>query len=204
MATFNGWNIIEKPTSPPAPATMEFMAEDTVAVSVSPFTAQQQVQDWQAGHLSASVSMPALTNAQAQEWIAFLMALRGQANVFQLGDPLAVAPRGTGSGTPVVDGSGQTGYGLNLRGFAGAGVLLPGDWLQIGYRLYRNLLIANADGGGHVSLSIWPQIRESPGDGTAVVLNNTQGLWRLSGNSRKWSITAARVYGMQFDIMEAI
>jgi hypothetical protein len=124
--------------------------------------------------------------------------------VFQLGDPLAVAPRGTGSGTPLVDGAGQTGYGINLRGFSGAGVLLPGDWLQIGYRLYRNLLVANADGGGHVSLSIWPQIRESPADGSTVVLNNTQGIWRLAGNSRKWSITAARVYGMQFDIMEAI
>jgi len=37
--------------------------------------------------------MPALTHAQAQQWIAFLLSLRGQANVFQLGDPLAVSPR---------------------------------------------------------------------------------------------------------------
>src|SRR5580693_1533588 len=152
MLTFNGWNIIPMPAAPSAPATIDFMAEDTVAVSVSPFTGQQQVQDWQASHLSASVSMPALTHVQAQQWIAFLMSLRGQANVFQLGDPLAVSPQGSGLGAPVVDGAAQRGYAINLRGFTpgAAGVLLPGDWIQIGYRLYRTLVAAAADGTGRV------------------------------------------------------
>ena len=45
MATFNGWNIISMPATPAAPASVEFTAEDTVAVSISPFTGQQQVQD---------------------------------------------------------------------------------------------------------------------------------------------------------------
>ena len=93
MPSFNGWDIISMPATPAAPATIEFTATDTVAVSISPFTGQQQVQDWQASYMEASVSMPALTHAQAQEWIAFLMALRGQAKVFQLGDPLAAIPR---------------------------------------------------------------------------------------------------------------
>jgi hypothetical protein len=206
MPTFNGWTIVSVPAVPAAPASVEFTAEDTVAVSVSPFTGQQQVQDWQASHLSASVSMPALTHVQAQQWIAFLMSLRGQANVFQFGDPLAVAPQGSGLGTPVVDGISQTGYSINLRGFTAgaAGVLLPGDWIQIGYRLYRTIVAANADGSGKLALSIWPQIRESPGDGAAVVLSHPKGLWRLAGNARKWSISSARVYGMQLEIIEAI
>src|ERR1700722_16370734 len=100
MATFNGWNIIPMPSTPSAPATVEFTAIDTVAVNVSPFTGRQQVQDWQASYLEASVSMPALTPALAPQWIAFLLACRGQANVFQLGDPLAVAPQGSALGTP--------------------------------------------------------------------------------------------------------
>ena len=104
------------PATPSAPATVEFTAMDTVAVSISPFTGQQQVQDWQASWLEASVSMPALTHAQAQEWIAFLMSLRGQAKVFQLGDSLAIAPRGSRLGTPLVDGAGQTGYLLATKG----------------------------------------------------------------------------------------
>jgi hypothetical protein len=206
MSSFNGWTIIPMPVSPPAPATMEFTAIDTVAVSISPFTGQQQVYDWQASYLEASVSMPALTGPQAQNWIAFLMALHGQANVFQLGDPLAVSPQGSGLGTPLVDGAGQTGYSIALKGWtpSAAGVLLPGDWIQIGYRIYRTMVAADADGTGNLVLSIWPQLRESPPDSTVVILNNTQGLWRLKENARKWSLTASRTYGMSFDIIEAL
>jgi hypothetical protein len=83
-------------------------------------------------------------------------------------------------------------------------VLLPGDWIQIGYRAYRTIIAANADSAGKVALGIWPQIRESPNDGAVVVLTNTKVLWRLANNARKFSLTASRTYGMQFEIREAI
>jgi hypothetical protein len=102
MLILNGLDLIAVPASPSAPASMEFTLQDTVATSVSPFTGQQQIQDWQASFLEASVSMPPLTQPQAQNWIAFLMALRGQAKVFQLGDPLAVVPRGSALGVPPI------------------------------------------------------------------------------------------------------
>lgn len=185
----------------PAPSSIEFTAIDTVAVAESPFTGQQQVQNWNAGRLELSVQMPPLTHAHAQDWIAWLMGLKGAAGVFQVGDPLGTAPRGTGAGTIIVSGAGQSGYTLNVSGGSGPGVLLPGDWLQIGYRLYRNLGTYN---GGSAALSIWPQIRESPLDSAAIIVRNTQGLFRLKGNQRKWSITEARVYGIQFECREAI
>ena len=204
--TFNGWNIVTMPAAPAAPASMEFSLVNKVAISLSPFTGQQQVYDWQASYLEASISMPPLTHVQAQAWIAFLMLLRGQANVFQIGDPLAVAPQGTALGAPLVDGNGQMGYQIATRAWTAgaAGVLLAGDWLQIGYRLYRNLTTVTADGSGKAVLNIWPQIRESPADGTALVLNRTQGLFRLAANASKYSITNSRNYGLQFEIMEAI
>ena len=118
MLILNGWDLIAMPAAPSAPATMEYTAQDAVAVSVSPFSGQQQVQDWQASFLEASVSMPALTHGQAQEWIAFLLALRGQAKVFQLGDPLAVSPRGSALGVPLVDGAGQAGYNWDCCGLS--------------------------------------------------------------------------------------
>lgn len=206
MATFNGWSIVSLPSSPAAPATIDYTANDVVAVSVSPFTGQQQIQNWQSSWLEASVSMPPLTHSQAQAWIAFLMALQGQANVFQLGDPVATAPRGSASGVPLVNGGSQVGYALLTKGWASnaVGVLLPGDWLQIGYRLYRNLVTVNTDAGGNATLSIWPQLRESPADGTPLTLTNTKGLWRLKANARKWSTKTSRIYGLQFDIREAI
>ena len=206
MATFNGWEIIPLPASPAAPASIEFTAMDTVAMSTNPFTAQQQVQDWQASWLEASVTYPPLTQVQAQSWIAFLMSLRGQAKIFQMGDPLTRTARGSAAGTPLVNGSAQTGYSLATRGWThgASGILLAGDLLQIGYRLYRNLTTANADGSGFATLSIWPQIRESPADGTSIITTATQGLWRLKSNARKWSLTEMRVYGLQFEMREAL
>lgn len=77
----------------------------------------------------------------------------------------------------------QTGYSLATKGwtaFAG-GVLLPGDWLQTGYWLYRNLAVANADGSGHATRSIWPQIRESPNDGDTIVTSKHEGAFPAEG-----------------------
>jgi hypothetical protein len=206
MPTFNGWNIISLPTTPAAPATVEFTAPNIAAMSISPFTGQQQVQDWQQGWIEFSVSYPPLTHVQAQKWIAAMMALRGQVNVFQIGDPLASVPQGSGAGTPLVNGAGQKGYTLSTSGWTpGAiGVLKAGDWLQIGYRAYRNLFDVDADGSGHATLSLsWP-MRESPADGDAIILNNVRVLMRLKSNAPKWSETAARVYGLQFDCREAL
>ncbi len=190
------------PGTPAAPASIEFTLMDSVAVSVSPFTGAQQIQNWQSSWLEASVSMPPMPHAQAQAWIAWLMSVQGQAGVFQLGDPLARAPlAGTGSGAMAVNGAGQTGYTLSVRGWTGT--LSPGDWLQVGYRLYRNLATASPSGGA-ITLSIWPQIRESPLDGAAISLVNTKGLFRLKANARKYSITESRMYGLQFEIREAL
>jgi hypothetical protein len=145
-----------------------------------------------------------MTHKQAQEWIAFLMQIRGQSNVFQLGDLLAATPQGTPSGTPVTNGT-QFGYQLVTRGWTenAANVLLPGDWIQVGYRLYRNLDVVNADATGNATLNIWPQLRELPTDGTAVITSNTKGLWRLSANQRRWSANEAKIYGISLNIREA-
>jgi hypothetical protein len=41
-------------------------------------------------------------------------------------------------------------------------------------------------------------------DGTNLVLNNTQGLFRLKSNQRKWSVNDAKIYGITFEMREAI
>lgn len=199
--------LISMPTIPAAPRTVDWTMNDVVASVISPFTGQQQIQDWQAGWMEASVSMPPMVHADAQAWAAFFMACRGMANTFLFGDPLAVAPRGLG-GVGVVQGAGQSGFSLATTGWTPGilPVLKAGDWIQIGTpnRLYRVLVDATPAGDGTMTLSIWPQLRESPNDGASIVLNNTQGTFRMKSNMRKFSITEARFYGFQFDIREAI
>ena len=83
MPTYLGWNIITIPSTPPAPASIEFTANDAVSINISPFTGQQQVYNWGALPMEISVSMPAMPYAVAQSWVSFLRNLQGQANVFQ-------------------------------------------------------------------------------------------------------------------------
>lgn len=85
MPTYLGRNIVTIPATPSAPASFEFSQTDIVGLSVSPFTGQQQVQDWQAKFREARVTLPNLTDAQAQAWITFLSDLKGVAGVFQFG-----------------------------------------------------------------------------------------------------------------------
>jgi hypothetical protein len=200
LSTFLGWTIVPMPATPVA-RTIDWTANDMVSVNTSPFTGQQQVQNWGNSLMEASVTMPVMADADARKWIAWLMACQGIAGVFAFGDPLATAPLGSGGGTPIVSGSGQTGYALNTSGWPGAGAILPGDWIQIGLRLYRN--VGNQSGTSS-TLTLWPQIRESPADGAAIITVNTQGMFRLKGNARKWSVSQVKTYGFQFDLREAI
>ena len=200
MSTFNGWNVVTMPGYP-APATITFTAQDIVAAVRSPFTGQAQIQNWQSSWLEAQVQMPPMTDAHARQWHAWLMSTQGIAGCFMLGDPLCALPLGTGSGAITVSGANQSGYTLNVIGGIGAGCLLAGDYIQIGQRLYR--LMSQYDGGS-ATLQIWPQIREIPASGAAVAVKNTQGMFRLKTNDRRWSYTRERLTSIQFDCWEAI
>ena len=92
---------------------------------------------------------------------------------------------------------------LATRGWAGAGRLLEaGDYLQIGYRLYRNLFPVLADSNGDATLTVWPSLREQPADGTALILNNPKGLFRLAQSSRSWSAEYTRLTALSLRIVE--
>lgn len=85
MATYLGSNIVFVPAFPPAPASFEMAQIDMVAMNVSPFTGQQQVQNWNATRMECSVQMPNMKKVDAENWIQFLRDLQGQAGVFQWG-----------------------------------------------------------------------------------------------------------------------
>lgn len=206
MSTFNGWTIYTLPAFPAAPRSVEWNFIDTVGDSTSPFSGQQQIYDWSASWIEGSITYQKMKDADARAFTAFLKSLHGIAGVFSFGDPLRSKPRGSGAGSPEVSGSGQTGYALNVKGLtpSASGVLLPGDQFSLGLRLYENLGTVNADGSGNATLSIWPQIREPPADGTALVLTNPSGLFRLKSNTRKVSYDETKLYAITFEVREAL
>lgn len=206
---FNGWNIIPMPSTPSL-RQVNFTANDSVGQTQSPFTMSSQVQAWPgADWWEAEVSLPPMTRAKAAAWIAWLLALRGKANVFQLGDPLGVYPQGTFTGSlPLVNGAQlPTATVLSVRGMTPnlVNALMPGDYLQVGYRLH---MVAgpspvSTDSNGTAQIEIWPSLRDPLTDGTTVYIGGSTGLWRLSENKRVWSQNEVRLFGISFKAIEA-
>ena len=194
--------------STPGLRGVEFSVADTVASVISPFTGQVQVQQWPGADLmSGTVTLPPLTQAQADQWISALMECRGMANGFLIGDPARTSPNGNVAGTPMAQ-SGQVNVAGSQILFTGGwtpsqfGVLLPGDYLQLGYRLHRVLDVVDTDASGTANFSIWPSIREPTTQGQPVILNNPMGLFRLATNKRGWAADYTGLTRLSFQIME--
>jgi hypothetical protein len=197
----------------PAARQIDFTINDSVSANVSPYTLSAQLQPWLgADWWGLNVSLPLMKRPQANLWIAWMAELRGKLNVFSIGDPLGAHPVGIPQGAPIIDCS-SPGYNLPMatmlytRGWKPGELrlLLPGDYLQVGYRLYMvsGVSPVNADATGHASFPIWPSIREMPTDGEPIILNKTTGLFRLADNQRQWTANYLKVYPLAFKCNEA-
>ena len=118
--------------------SINLRARNAVGLSRSPFTFKEQVFSHGGQMLEAEINLPPMTRAEGEQWVSFLIKLKGMQGTFLLGDPAAATPRGSAAstpGTPVVSGAGQIGDGLAISG-------LPAD--VDGYiikRLYEILVV---------------------------------------------------------------
>ena len=200
----NTYNLIALPTNVGF-SDITVTMEDSVAVVESPYVpSQAQTQIWPgADAWSFQATPPKMTQIDAAEWIAFLAALRGRSNVFQVCDPMRTKPCGVAKGAPVVDGtiSGGnlvTATALDTRGWT-PGIyrqLLAGDRLQIAYRYYMCVANVNSDDSGKAQISIWPSLRETPADGAVIQLANPMGVFRSADNKRSFHTTVDRLSQM--------
>lgn len=198
-------------TFPAEPAFTRFVVKPLAftAITRSPFTGQQQVFAHQGGMWQVEAELPPMLRAQAEAWLSMLVSLNGMEGTFLLGDVDAKTPRGSVSGTPLVNGAGQTGRVLETDGWTASalGVLLAGDYIQLGSgattRLYKVMQDVDADGTGAASIDIWPRLRESPEDNEALVTSNTRGTFRLASNEQTWETDRVGLYLISFSAIEA-
>jgi hypothetical protein len=191
-------------------AKVRMVANDIVGVSQSPFTAAQQVYRYTGQFWEADITLPPMKRADAEYWISFLMKLNGPYGTFLLGDPNGQTARGVATGTPLVNGAGQTGNELITDGWTNSttGILKAGDYIQIGTgltsRLYKVLDDVNSNGSGAATLTIWPDLRTAPADNATITVANPKGLFRLNSAQTTWDINEASIYGMTFGAREAL
>jgi hypothetical protein len=207
--TLNGNDVTLVATPPIDGANaVEWNFTDAVAIVASPYTQQTQAQAWVGGDMwGATVTLPPLSQEEADVWVSALMECRGMMNAIQICDPMKASPRGNPLGTPTcpaspVDSFGQ--YTLTTIGWTPSkvGLLLPGDYIQVGYRLHRVLGIVNSDSDGNATINIWPSLREVPAASAPVITANPKGLFRLATNKRTWSADASRTTRLSFPVIE--
>lgn len=191
-------------------AAWRMAGRSAVAVTPSPFTFRPEVQVWPGQAWGVNLVVPPQPEDFARAWCAWGLSLNGREGTFLMGDPARPAPRGVGTGTPLVKGAGQTGQTLVTDGWTAgqAGILKAGDYLQLGSGsgawLHMVLADAASDGSGNATFDIWPRLRVSPADNAPIVVINAQGRWRLVSNEWGWDVAAGRLYGFAIDCVEAL
>lgn len=134
MPSYGGGGSDLSANVPASPWPSSIEAADTylAAANTNPFTAQQQIQDWQARYREISVSLPPMPQSTATAWVNFLVSLNGIVNVFSF--PSAICSK-------------------------------------------------------------FPE----------TLMNGSMArYWRLKGNQTKWSIKTASIYGLTFELREAL
>jgi hypothetical protein len=112
------------------------------------------------------------------------------------------------AGTPVVDGSGQGGSTIAVRGIFPQSAILEGWWLSIedtsGQHYLHNVagqVVAGAD--GRATIPVTPMLRKRFSDGCTVHLAKPMVEGLIDGDTLGWSISVENFIGISFTIEEA-
>jgi hypothetical protein len=188
---------------------IRWAANDVVGVAQSPFTASQQVYRYTGQFWEADITLPPMKRADMEYWITFCSNSTDPLGLL-LGDPNGGTPRGIATGTPLVNGAGQTGYELITDGWtvSQTGILKAGDYIQLGSattaRLYKVLDDVNSDASGNATLDLWPDLRSAPADNATITVSNAKTNFRLASAQTSWDINEATIYGLTFGAREAL
>ena len=185
------------PPASPGNKRIAFTPRAIVGVQSSKFTGQQQVIAWPGQWWEAQIDLPPMTDAQAEAWLAFLLALNGPEGTFWLGDSVLKAPQGNLAGSWTVNGT-QTAGSTTLAVTGGTGTWTKGDWLQVGNYLHKVMQV-NAG-----SVDVFPRLPSAYAGGTAIVIAAAKGLFRLM-QPVGWSVGDAKVFdGLSIKAMSVL
>jgi hypothetical protein len=151
------------------------------AITSSPFTGTQQVQDWGGRWWEYEIEFATTQGTDARRLSVFFDALAGGVGTFTLRDPSISKPFGINN--CLVNGAGQTGTSLVTDGWVGPG-LRAGDFFSLGsgatlrmYRVTADVVLTSGAG----TLQFVPALRSSPVDNQIVNNINPGVLLRPSG-----------------------
>lgn len=196
------------PPAKPVPRFTRWTQQSAVGASNSVFTFHRWVNKHQGARWACEVEYPPMTQAQAGEWIGFLLKLQGTFGTFNFLDHDFLMPRGSMSGSPLVAGASQTGNSVDLDALpvSTSGLLLPGDPIGFAGYPYMHRVVdsLDSDGGGLGTVVFEPQLKSSPADNAAVIYQNVTSKMQLADPNASWDSDALQVFGLTLQLLEAI
>jgi hypothetical protein len=133
--------------------------------------------------------------------------LRGKSEGVRLEYPLLHENQGV-SGNPVIDGSGQAGIAINMRGLQPHYTAKEGFWFSIqdaGGQHYLHNVAGNysANAAGLLTLECYPPLRTSFANGAKVNFEKPMIEGLIIGDEIAWEMSLDRNLGITFVIEEA-
>ena len=137
---------------------------------------------------------------------AFITSMRGQSGRFYLTPP-GYRRAGTGTGSPQVKGAGQTGSTIITDNWNinQTGIILAGDYFNIGSELKMATADANSDINGEATISFTPPIRTSPADNSAIVVDSPKVTMMLQDDKQaRWQVQPTPIYAASIAVEEVL
>ncbi|OOZ41673.1 hypothetical protein BOW53_03060 [Solemya pervernicosa gill symbiont] len=153
-----------------------------------------------------TIRWPKLSHQEVRQVMAFINTQRGAFHTFEVVMPVLSDPQGAASGTPLVDGAGQTGNAINTRGWTPSiTVLMAGDKVRFNghSKVYEVTADALSDGTGLAALALYPPLMASPADGEALTVTDVPFTVRASNKDREFNIRA-NDNTLALDVVEAL
>ena len=195
--------MIELPDSPgpngASPSLMDY------GIDLVPPTGAKELRVDRAGsRFAIDVSFPPMPPHDSRIFVSRLLAAKSEG--VRIEYPLLDVVQGS-PGNPVVDGAGQAGTSLNVRGFAPHYRFKEGYWLSIedeNGQHYLHNCRANgaADAAGIASLSVTPALRHPFLDGAKVHLGKPMIEGRPVGSEWSWQIPLNGLIALSVQIRE--
>lgn len=149
----------------------------------------------------------AMTRAEFSPIETFLERQRGRYKTFLFQpSPVYLTPQGTVAGsTPLVDGNGQAGEVVRVRGCAASTLVLKaGDFLRFANhaKVYKAVEDARSDAAGEMSIQISPPLMATISDGEEAKISGLAFTVAQNGDVRETELNAPNVFLFDVDLVE--
>jgi hypothetical protein len=166
---------------------VEWSFDRPAQVNRSAWTKRRQVVT-QPGPSMWSATAEMAVRVGTDDWLeaeAFLIDLEGQINTFRL--EAAARPQTDLPLQPLVDGAGQYGRALRLRGGIAGATLKRGHKMTVSEQMVSISAPVVFDANGRATVAFKPSLRLSPFDGAIVEVRRPTVLVALTGSAIGWS-----------------